>query len=122
MVHCLGQQASPRENRRQSALALEQQGDAAGAEAAWRSLLAIQPNSAEAYAHLGLLEARQEHYKEAIALYRKGYEPQPAFPNLRVNLGLSLFKAGDLRGAIRPLSPPSKLDQNPPRKSLDWSR
>ncbi len=109
-VYCFGQQASPRENRRQSALALEQQGDAAGAEAAWRSLLAIQPNSAEAYAHLGLLEARQERYKEAIAFYRKGMSLNPAFPNLRVNLGLSLFKAGDLRGAIQAFEPALKTE------------
>jgi len=102
---CLAQQASPRERQRQSALALEQQGDAAGAEAAWRSLLAIQPNSAEAYAHLGLLEARQEHYKDAIALYRKGLGINPGFPNLRINLGLSLFKSGDLRGAIQAFEP-----------------
>ena len=107
-VPCTGQQTSSRESQRQSALAFEQQGDAAGAEAAWRSLLTAQPNSAEAYAHLGLLEARQEHYKEAIALYRKGMSINPAFPNLRVNLGLSLFKAGDLRGAIQAFEPALK--------------
>ena len=107
-VPCTGQQTSSRESQRQSALAFEQQGDAAGAEAAWRSLLTTQPNSAEAYAHLGLLEARQEHYKEAIALYRKGMSINPAFPNLRVNLGLSLFKAGDLRGAIQAFEPALK--------------
>ena len=100
VAHCSGQPAPSRESKRQSALALEQQGDAAGAVAAWRSLLASQPSSAEAYAHLGLLEARQEHYKQAIALYRKGLSLNPSFPNLRINLGLSLFKSGDLRGAI----------------------
>jgi tetratricopeptide (TPR) repeat protein len=110
VVQCLGQPPSPRERQRQSALALEQQGDAVGAEAAWRSLLATQPNSAEAYAHLGLLEARQEHYKEAITLYHKGLSLNPNFPSLRINLGLSLFKSGDLRGAIQAFEPALKTE------------
>ena len=110
VVLCLGQQTSPRATQRQTALALEQQGDTAGAEAAWRSLLTTQPNSAEAYAHLGLLEARQEHYKEAIALDRKGLNLNPRFPNLRINLGLSLFKSGDLSGAIQAFEPALKTE------------
>jgi VWFA-related protein len=59
-VHCLGQSASIIEDRRQAALALEQQGENAEAEAAWRLFLKVHPSSAEPYAHLGLLEARQE--------------------------------------------------------------
>ena len=83
-----------------SAAALEQQGKYAEAESAWREVLKAHPSSADAYAHLGLLEARQEHYKEAIPLYRKALELKPAMPGLRLNLGLALFKGGDLRGAI----------------------
>jgi tetratricopeptide (TPR) repeat protein len=98
---CLGQGEPTRESQRRSALALEQEGKVAEAEAGWRSLLSGQPNDAEAYAQLGLLEARQEHYKEAIVLYRKALSLNPKMPGLRLNLGLSYFKAGDLPGAIQ---------------------
>jgi tetratricopeptide (TPR) repeat protein len=86
--------------QRDSALSLEQQGDVGGAEAAWRSVLKNHPGDAEAYAHLGLLEARQEHYKEAVPLYRKAIALNPSMPGLRLNLGLSQFKGGEMRGAV----------------------
>ena len=104
-VICLGQGEPARESQRQSALALEQEGKVAEAEAEWRSLLSSQPNDAEAYAHLGLLEARQEHYKEAIVLYHKALSLNPKMPSLRLNLGLSYFKAGDLPAAIQTFEP-----------------
>jgi tetratricopeptide (TPR) repeat protein len=55
-----------------SALALEQQGKNVEAEAAWRFYLKAHPSNPEPYAHLGLLEARQEHYKEAVPLIPQG--------------------------------------------------
>ena len=85
---------------RQSALALEQQGKITESEEAWHAFLKTHPNDAEPYAHLGLLEARQEHYKEAVPFYRKALALKPSMPGLRLNLGLALFKAGDLKGAI----------------------
>ena len=105
-VHSGAQQPPPsRESRRQSALALEEEGKVAEAEAGWRSLLSSQPNDAEAYAHLGLLEARQAHYKEAIVLYQKALSLDPKMPSLRLNLGLSYFKAGNFSAAIQTLEP-----------------
>ncbi len=92
--------AQTSDQARQQAITLEQQGNIADAEAAWRALLKTHPNSAEAYAHLGLLEARQEHYKQAVPLYRKALELNPKMPGLRLNLGLALFKGGDLRPAL----------------------
>jgi len=97
-VLCLGQSA---ENPRQTALALEQQGRNAEAEAAWRAVLKTHPSNPEPYAHLGLLEARQEHYKEAVPLYRKALALDPSMPGLRLNLGLALFKAGQMKEAIQ---------------------
>src|ERR1700722_13113343 len=85
---------------RQSALALEQQGNYAQSEAAWRAVLKAHPSDPEPYAHLGLLEARQEHFKEAVPLYRKALALKPGVPGLRLNLALALFKAGDLKAAI----------------------
>ena len=89
---------------RQSALALEQQGKLAESETAWRALLKAHPSDPEPYAHLGLLAARQEHYKEAVPLYRKALQLQPGMPGLRLNLALALFKAGDLKAAIPELT------------------
>ena len=57
--------------------------------------------NAEAYAHMGLLEARQEHYEAAIALYRKALALNPAFPALQLNMGLALFKTGKFQEAIQ---------------------
>ena len=94
----LAQSASP--GLRQSALALEQQGKFAESEEAWRAFLKVQPSDPEPYAHLGLLEARQDHYKEAVPLYRKALALKPGMPGLRLNLALALFKAGDLKAAI----------------------
>ena len=91
---------SPSPDLRQSALTFEQQGKFVESEEAWRAFLKSHPSDAEPYAHLGLLEARQEHYKEAVPLYRKAIALKPTIPGLRLNLGLALFKAGDLKAAI----------------------
>lgn len=91
--------ASP-DSRRQEALTLEQQGRNAEAEAAWRAYLKDHSGNAEPYAHLGLLEARQEHYKQAVPLYRKALAIGPDLPSLRLNLGLALFKGGELKASI----------------------
>jgi len=103
-VHSLGQSSAAVNQQRQAALALEQQGRNAEAETAWRAYLKEFPLSPEPYAHLGLLEARQEHYKEAAPLYRKALEIGPEVPGLRMNLGLALFKGGDLKQAIEEFS------------------
>jgi tetratricopeptide (TPR) repeat protein len=100
-----GQAVSAPDSERQTALALEQRGKNAEAEAAWHAYLKAHPASPEAYAHLGLLEARQEHYKEAAPLYRKALKLGPDVPGLRFNLGLALFKGGDLKEAIQEFVP-----------------
>ena len=102
---CLGQSLTEPNSQRQAAIALEQQGNNVEAEAAWRAFLKIHPSNSEAYAHLGLLEARQEHYEEAVPLYRKALALNPTFPELRLNLGLALFKAGEMKEAIRVFQP-----------------
>jgi tetratricopeptide (TPR) repeat protein len=89
---------------RQQALALEQQGDNASAEKVWRAIASSNPRNAEAFAHLGLIEARQDRYDDAIADYRRAIALNPAVPGLQMNLGLALFKAKDFRGAIKPFT------------------
>jgi tetratricopeptide (TPR) repeat protein len=92
-------------NVRDNAYMLEQQGKYEEAEAAWRAIAKTNLANAEAYAHLGFLEARQEHYKEAIPQYRKALTLDPAMPGLRLNLGLALFKGGELKEAIQTFLP-----------------
>ena len=98
-------QAPSVNQQRATALEQEQNGQIVEAEAAWHSVLRVHPSDAEAYAHLGLLEARQQHYDAAVPLYRKALALDPAMPDLRLNLGLSLFKSGSLKAAIDTLSP-----------------
>lgn len=116
---CLGQAVQSVESQWQTALTFEQQGKNAEAETAWRALLIQHPANPEPYAHLGLLEARQEHYKEAVPLYRKALALSPSTPGLRLNLGLALFKAGEMKEAIRIFQP---LFKNQPPSSPDVQR
>lgn len=100
VASCMGQAAKAPDPQRQAALALEQQGKNAEAEAAWRAYLKTHEVSPEPYAHLGLLAARQEHYKEAVPLYRKALALGPQLPSVRLNLGLALFKSGQMKASI----------------------
>jgi tetratricopeptide (TPR) repeat protein len=88
-----------------AAYALEQEGRDQEAQTAWEQIAKEHPQDAEAYANLGLLEAKQERYPQAIALYRKAQALNPDMPALRMNLGLALFKSGDMKGAIREFDP-----------------
>ena len=103
-VQCAAQSPSISQER-QTALALEQSGQFVEAEAAWRSVVRVHPSDSEAYAHLGLLEAHQEHYDAAVPLYRKALALSPEMSGVRLDLGLALFKSGALKAAIDTLSP-----------------
>jgi len=102
---CLAQAGARPDSGRQEAIALEQQGKIEESEMAWRALLKSHPNNPEPYAHLGLLEARQDHYKQAIALYRKALSLGPPLASVRMNLGLALFKNGQLKDSINVFEP-----------------
>ena len=102
---CAAQSTTAAAGERESAFAHEQQGKFDEAEAAWRAVVKAQPADAEAYAHLGFLEARQEQYKTAVPLYRKALALNPSIPGLQLNLGLALFKGGELKEAIQTFVP-----------------
>ncbi len=106
-------------SQREQALTLEQQGKNSEAEAAWRLYLKNHPSSPEPYAHLGLLEARQEHYSEAVALYRKALAINSANSGVHLNLGLALFKSGELKQAIAQFQP---LLEKQPSGSAEYQR
>jgi tetratricopeptide (TPR) repeat protein len=103
---CLGQALAVKPDpQRTTALSLEQQGKNAEAEVAWHLYMKAHPSNPEPYAHLGLLEARQEHYKEAVPLYRKALALGPKLPGLQLNLGLALFKGGELKQSVEVFAP-----------------
>ncbi|WP_424167970.1 tetratricopeptide repeat protein [Terracidiphilus sp.] len=85
---------------REAALNLEEQDKPADAEAAWHAILKAQPGNAEALAHLGLIASHQEHYKDAAVYYRKALVLNPKLPGVRLNLGLALFKGGEMKEAV----------------------
>ena len=93
------------EDMRKLAFTLEQQGKTTEAETAWRAVSKTYPGNAEPFAHLGLLEAHQEHYTEAVAFYRKALALNPRMPGLRLNLGLAFFKAGEYKEALQEFDP-----------------
>jgi len=86
---------------RLNAMALEQKGQNAEAEEIWGAIAKADPRDAEALAHLGLLEARQEHYVTAIDDYRRAAAINANLPGLQMNLGLALFKVGQFPNAIK---------------------
>lgn len=100
-----GLAALPQNDQRQAAFSLEQQGRIAEAAAAWRALSQAQPSNPEAFAHLGLLEAHQEHYTEAVAFYCKAMALDPTMPRLQFNLGLAYFKQGEFKDALQQFTP-----------------
>lgn len=94
----------------QSARSLERDGKTVEAESAWRELTKQYPHNPEPYAHLGLLEARQEHYADAIGFYKRAFALAPSMPGLRLNLGLAYFKQGSYAEALVMLEPLEKVD------------
>jgi len=118
MLACVIRIATGQADPRQTAAQLQQEGKLAEAETAWRTVLQQRPADAEACANLGILEARQQHYKDAILYYRKALALDPAMPGVRLDLGLSLFKSGDLHAAIQTFEPLLKSDSQSSPQAL----
>jgi tetratricopeptide (TPR) repeat protein len=102
----------------QVAFSLEREGKLAEAEAAWSALARQYPRNPEPLAHMALIESRQEHYQDAIKLYRRAMALNPAMPGLRLNLGIALFKAGDYQQAITDLDPLLKAQPGDQRLNI----
>ena len=101
----MGQVPSQKDNGRSETSALEQQGRWSEAEVAWLAIAKTRPGDAEAYAHLGLLKAHEGRYGEAVPFYLRALALNPEMPEVRLNLGLAYFKAGDLRSAVASFEP-----------------
>jgi tetratricopeptide (TPR) repeat protein len=102
----------------QVAFSLEREGKLSEAEAAWGALARQYPKNPEPLAHMGLIESRQEHYAEAVKLYRRAIALNPSMPGLRLNLGIALFKAGDYQQAVSDLDPLLKAQPDDQRLNI----
>ncbi len=96
---------------RAQALQFEARGQTTEAEQAWQAILDGDQKNAEALAHLGLLEARQEHYPLAIPFYKRALALAPAMPGVETNLGLAYFKNAQFAEALAPFT--AELKRHP---------
>ena len=80
--------------------AREEQGDSAGAIAAWRRALDLRPDYPEALNNLALTLHEQGDPRAAIATFEEALRRRPAFVAARFNLGNALQDVGALDEAI----------------------
>jgi tetratricopeptide (TPR) repeat protein len=81
-----------------------QSNDLAAAEAAFRRVLSIDPQSGAAYANLGVVAMRRKQWDHALVLLQKAEKLAPQMAGIRLNIGLVKYRRGDYAGAIAPLS------------------
>lgn len=87
----------------QQAESLSAQGRLAEAERSWQTIKTIHPHNAQAWAQLGLVQAREANYPAAVEAYRRALKLSPGIPDLQLDLGLALFRQGKFAEAIAPL-------------------
>jgi tetratricopeptide (TPR) repeat protein len=78
-----------------------QSGDLANAEAAFRRVLSVDPQSGAAYANLGVIAMRRKEWDHALTLLQK---LEPKMSGIRLNIGLVKYRRGDYAGAVAPLA------------------
>jgi tetratricopeptide (TPR) repeat protein len=77
-----------------------QQGDAAGAEQAFRRALALDPRSVPILNNLAIALAREQKEPEAIALYKRALSIKPDDAITKRNLGVAYFRAKQYQAAL----------------------
>ena len=81
-----------------------QSGDLPAAEAAFRRVLSVDPQSGAAYANLGVIAMRRKEWDHALTLLQKAEKLAPAMSGVRLNIGLVNYRRGDYAAAIAPLA------------------
>ena len=84
-------------------------GEFAGAESAFRIVASAVPLN-EVWNNLGAAQVRQEK-SEALESFRKALEGDPGDPDYHFNVGLALFRSGDLEAAAQSFR--AVLDRDP---------
>ena len=77
------------------AKAAQARGDVATAIARYEEILRVSPQLAAAYNNLGALYFRQQEYKQAAAVLKRGLKIDAAMPTASALLGISLYELGD---------------------------
>ena len=77
-------------------------GDLPTAEAAFRKVLAREPQSVPALANLGVVDMRRKNWEAALLEFRKAERLAPNTPGLELNIGLALFRMGNFEAATQP--------------------
>ena len=84
----------------QQGLSLAAQQDRAGAEAAFRRAIQIDPNLAEAYANLGSLLANQNKLAEAVPNFQTAIRLKPNVPEFYYMFGQVLYAQDKISDAV----------------------
>jgi Tfp pilus assembly protein PilF len=69
----------------------ENQGDLAGAMAAYRAAVTRDQKSAEAHARMAVVHDKQGEFRESAELYRKALQLSPGNPDIFCDMGYSLY-------------------------------
>lgn len=93
----------------------EQRGDAAAAEAHYRTALVASPNDLLALLGLGNAAARERRYDEALALYQRAAAANPGSPEALANVGAAELALGRGTDAERDLRRALALDPDQPQ-------
>jgi tetratricopeptide (TPR) repeat protein len=81
----------------------------------YRQVLSKNPNFAEAYLNLGIVQQLQYHYSESITILRKGLAIKPDMLAADVLLGISYYMLQDFQAARKPLE--EVLAHNPKERA-----
>ncbi|MGO9123504.1 MAG: tetratricopeptide repeat protein [Terriglobales bacterium] len=76
--------------------------DLAGAERAFKGVLAVNPEVAGAYANLGVIAMRRKQWPQALERLRKAGRLAPQVAGIRLNIGLVYYRQNDFLSAIEP--------------------
>ena len=82
------------------ALEFQKKGDWKGAEVAYRAILALAPDYAEAHANLGAVLMRQDRYEEAVQSYETALKLNPQLSPVLLNLGIAHYRKGVFDKAV----------------------
>jgi tetratricopeptide (TPR) repeat protein len=95
----------------EAAVAAQQGGDLATAEAQYLLFLRDQPRNFEALVNLGVVYATMGRFEDAIASYKKALEISYLSAPVRLNLALAYYKAGRCADAVPEFA--TVLEANP---------
>jgi Flp pilus assembly protein TadD len=88
-------------------------GELATAELAYRHVLQLEPDNADALGLLGMLAAQTGHLPQALALLDRAVERAPGVADFHINRGNILRLKGQFEGLRRPIARQSRSTGTP---------